>query len=212
MKFGKTKKMSCNHLLHAKCICEVVRNATSNESALCPLCRICIVEECQRESLGALMDQRWQRNRALNEEAQFISNQLQGMLVIEEEESEGQTHQDWLDQQEEDRMAQEEAEAQEQQEWLDQQEEDRMAQEEADEQAHQDWLDQEEEDRMAQEEAGEQAHQDWLDQEEEDMIAQEDAEEQAHQDWVEGQGYQDYLDEGEEVSIAESTSKSSDIC
>ena len=40
MKLGKVKRMRCNHLLHTKCICEVVEKAKSIQAALCPLCRV----------------------------------------------------------------------------------------------------------------------------------------------------------------------------
>ena len=40
MKLGKVKRMRCNHLLHTKCICEVVEKARSIQAALCPLCRV----------------------------------------------------------------------------------------------------------------------------------------------------------------------------
>ena len=40
MKLARVKKMMCNHLLHTKCICEVVEKAKSIQAALCPLCRV----------------------------------------------------------------------------------------------------------------------------------------------------------------------------
>ena len=42
MKLGRVKKMMCNHLLHTKCICEVVEKARSIQAALCPLCRVSV--------------------------------------------------------------------------------------------------------------------------------------------------------------------------
>ena len=45
MKLGRVKKMMCNHLLHTKCICEVVEKAKSIQAALCPLCRVSLGDQ-----------------------------------------------------------------------------------------------------------------------------------------------------------------------
>ena len=45
MKLGRVKKMMCNHLLHTKCICEVVEKARSIQAALCSLCRVSLRDQ-----------------------------------------------------------------------------------------------------------------------------------------------------------------------
>ena len=39
---GVKKLKQCSHLLHTKCICDVVEKARSVDTALCPLCRVSI--------------------------------------------------------------------------------------------------------------------------------------------------------------------------
>ena len=39
---GKVKKLTCNHLLHTTCLCDIIQKARSR-TAKCPICR---VSEC----------------------------------------------------------------------------------------------------------------------------------------------------------------------
>ena len=40
MKLGKTKKLSCNHMLHTMCLCEMLERVQRFDAALCPQCRV----------------------------------------------------------------------------------------------------------------------------------------------------------------------------